>query len=157
MGGVVAQNVRDRRALGRFSQEALAGRMRQLGHDWSRTTVGDIEREVRSVSIDELFALTIVLEIDLVDLLDPLGAAGDRTTPVDYGRSVYRTMPAVVAHHWLHGRVHVRLSGPGGIWIAQVDDYETEFMECQKALQRWNAERAQHRAEELANEEKERP
>jgi transcriptional regulator with XRE-family HTH domain len=158
MADVVAENVRDRRALKRFSQETIATRMRQLGFDWSHTTVSETERRYRSVSIDELVALAIVLQVDLADLLDPTGADGSRTEPVDYGQAEYRTLPAVVARHWVRGAVHVSFPfGPDSPWIVRVDGHDAEFEECKNALSEWQSERqhAVHEALAAETEEKE--
>jgi transcriptional regulator with XRE-family HTH domain len=153
MSDAVGENVRDRRALKRASQTDLAGWMGQLGFDWwSHTTVSEIERGRRPVSVDELVSLAIVLGVDVQDLLDPIGADGSRTTPpVDYGRTNYRTLPAVIAHHWMRGNVRVRFHGPDSYIVEQVGDHEAEYAECERAQQEWDDERASApgRAEEL--------
>jgi transcriptional regulator with XRE-family HTH domain len=155
---VIAENIRDRRTLGRFSQEALAARMRQLGHAWSRSTVGDVEREQRIVAVKELVALAIVLQVDLGDLLDPTGVDGSRTAPLSYGDpdDLDRMIPAVVAHHWLRGTVHLSFPrGPGSPWIEGVEGRRADYEECERALREWSSERARRgAAENIANEEK---
>ena len=47
--------------------------MRFLGNDWSRTTVSEIERNVRKISAEELIALAIVLDATFAELGDTHG------------------------------------------------------------------------------------
>jgi hypothetical protein len=68
VGGVLAGNIRAFRSLRWLSQDGLAGRMRFLGHEWSRTTVSEVERQARKVSADELIALALVLNATLAEL-----------------------------------------------------------------------------------------
>lgn len=82
---VFGDNLRDFRGIRRLSQEDVAARLTELGHAWKRTTVSEVERGRRSVSIDELFGLAIVLQVTIVRLLDPRGLYGMGETPVDLG------------------------------------------------------------------------
>ena len=84
---VVADNVRAYRTLRRQSQDALAARMVQLGHpQWTRAAVSELERGRRQVVVDELFALALILEKSIPDLLDPAGPGSEgRPLDVDYG------------------------------------------------------------------------
>jgi transcriptional regulator with XRE-family HTH domain len=69
---IVAANVRGLRALHDLSQDDLAEKMRHLRHNsWSRATVSEIEREDRSVTIDELASLAVVLNVGPGELFDP--------------------------------------------------------------------------------------
>lgn len=59
--------------------------MKDLGFGgWSRVTVSDIERGIRSTGVDELFALAVIFKTYVVKLIDP-GFAGDQNTGVDLG------------------------------------------------------------------------
>ena len=73
VGTVLAGNIRAMRSLRWLSQEGLAERMRFLGHDWSRTTVSEIERCARKLTAEELIALAVVLSATLAELGDPHG------------------------------------------------------------------------------------
>lgn len=68
-GQLLASNVRMGRAFLSLTQQDLADRMSALGHQWSRPTVSQVEREVRAVSVDELFGLAHSLETDILTLL----------------------------------------------------------------------------------------
>lgn len=81
LSDVVAENVRDWRKRRELSQDEVARRMRALGHDWVQRTASESERGVRSISIDELASLAIVLGATFVELLD----FGDRAGGLDYG------------------------------------------------------------------------
>jgi transcriptional regulator with XRE-family HTH domain len=75
---ILADNVRIWRHLRRLSQAQLAERMSRLGHGWSESIVGFVERGQRNVTVDELIGLTLVLNVsELGALLDPLGPEGE--------------------------------------------------------------------------------
>jgi transcriptional regulator with XRE-family HTH domain len=159
---VLATNVRAYRLVRGRTQEELADRMSQLGHGWSAGTVGFAERGDRTLSVDELLALAIVLETDVLDLLDPTGIDGRQTAPVDYAvrplpHDIEATLPAVVVNHWFRGAVQVRLSrGPGSFELYEVEGHEDEYAECERAWEKLKTERLERRAERIiANEEKE--
>ena len=82
---VLADNVRAYRALRQLIQEELAERMSELGHDWSRSTVGDVERNARGVTVDELFGLAISIGVTIGQLLDPTGPDHSRALSLDVG------------------------------------------------------------------------
>ncbi len=63
--------VRLRTERGR-SQRALADDMRRIGHKWNDVTVSNVERGDRSLSVDELGALAVVLRVSPGKLLVPL-------------------------------------------------------------------------------------
>ena len=76
--GILGRNIRDLRYFREnMKQEELAGRMKSLGFSWFATTVGLVEKGLRTVSLDELFALALALETSVVKLLDPVGMAGN--------------------------------------------------------------------------------
>jgi len=69
----------------RLRQQDLAEWMNDVGFPgWSYVTVSDIERGIRSTSIDELFALAFALRTSVVKLLDP-AFAGDQGEDIDLG------------------------------------------------------------------------
>lgn len=51
------------------TQENVAGRMRELGHNWQQTTLSKVEKGQRPVSLDEAFCLAIVLGQHLRDFI----------------------------------------------------------------------------------------
>ena len=73
VGMALAGNIRALRSLRRLSQDGVAERMRFLGHDWSRTTVSEVERHARKISADELIALAILFNATLAELGDTHG------------------------------------------------------------------------------------
>lgn len=111
---VLAENLRGYRALRQVSQEELAHRMTELGHEWSRSTVGDVERNARSVGVDELFGLAIAIGVTVCQLLDPTGPDHSRRLSLDVGLydladgSTQRLGPWL-SHLWANGRVVARL------------------------------------------------
>jgi transcriptional regulator with XRE-family HTH domain len=67
-----------RRYLG-FTQEGLAEAMRGVGIEWQRIVVAKLESGRRSfVTVDELLALCVVLEISPTDLLVPKEVKDDQ-------------------------------------------------------------------------------
>lgn len=101
LADAVADNVRAHRVLAKLSQGDVAERMRGLGHDWTQTTVSDIERGERNVTVDELVGLALVFQISPQDLIDPRGVDGRGATPVDIGPGDVRTKDI---GDWLQGR-----------------------------------------------------
>jgi transcriptional regulator with XRE-family HTH domain len=114
---LLAANVRAGRALLKLSQQDLAERMSALDHQWSRPTVSQVERETRSVSVDELFGLAHALDTDILTLLSP--HEGFRVT-IDTGLPTCLSPAAVrgmlthqrtdmPAFHWTDNEpIHVR-------------------------------------------------
>jgi len=77
--------------------------MLAAGHEqWSRSTVSEVERVGRSVSVDELVSLAACLEVTPADLLDPTGPDGRRTWPLDLG-AAFGTIRAATAQQWVRG------------------------------------------------------
>lgn len=104
---VVADNLRDWRALRRLSQREVAERMGHFGYSWSTATVSEIERLGRVVDVNELLCLAMALETSLPDLLDPAGVDGRHGESLDYGRSDVPPMPVSLARKVLRGDVGV--------------------------------------------------
>jgi len=94
-----------RRYLG-LTQDALAEEMRALGIDWQRVVVAKLESGRRSfITVDELLALCVVLEISPVDLLVPADAKEER-----YRIVPNRTARAVNAREFIRGEEDLYLS-----------------------------------------------
>jgi hypothetical protein len=80
--------------------------MRQLGHEWTRATVSEVENEGRIVGTNELVALALVLDRTPLDLLDPTGLDGREVQNLDFGGPDERhTFPAVVVSRWMRGEL----------------------------------------------------
>jgi transcriptional regulator with XRE-family HTH domain len=136
LSDVLAANIRAARSRDRRSQEDLAGRMRYLGHDWSRATVSEVERSGRSVSLDEFFALAVALGEKPTELVMPHGS-----TKVDLGLS--SPAPGRAIMHWLSGAWRVFLdAGDGGPRVTvemddpvtgEQSDTFTEWLKLQEA------------------------
>jgi hypothetical protein len=119
-GEIVAGNVRTWRGVRRLSQAQLAARMSSLGHRWTESIVGFVERSERNVTVDEYIGLHFALELDdFGTLLDPLGVEGDKyrygspsprekidAPGLDYGGP--RPLPAEYINRWRHGRTIAR-------------------------------------------------
>jgi transcriptional regulator with XRE-family HTH domain len=90
---------------GKLTTDQLAERMRGRGINWTRLTVTKLEKNRRpNVSVDELVALALALDVSPASLLMPLGA--DPGEPVELGPGV--VVPAAYAWDWL------RVEGPLG-------------------------------------------
>lgn len=87
-----------------MNQSDLAERLEFLGHDWSRQTVSDIERSHRNVTLDELFALSMALEVATGQLLDPAGIEGRSLTDLDFHPDSETAAFGIAAHHWAYSR-----------------------------------------------------
>jgi transcriptional regulator with XRE-family HTH domain len=70
-GAILAANIRGIRNRKGLGQEALAKRMRGLGHEWVRQTVGATERGRRRVLVEEVVALAAALETTALALMVP--------------------------------------------------------------------------------------
>ena len=112
LADVVADNIGGYRSMRKLSQRALADEMRHLGHQWSASTVSDVENGDRSVAVDELVGLALVLDANPPALLDPGGIDGNATEALDYGGG---TTDVRFARAWLRGKVvmHQRVDKRG--------------------------------------------
>ncbi len=70
---VLGGNVRAFRLLRLLEQASVAERMRYFGHGWSQSTVAQVERGHRNVTVPELVSLTLALDVTIDQLLDPRG------------------------------------------------------------------------------------
>lgn len=65
-----------------LSQEAVASRMREHGHDWHQTTVSKVENGQRPVVLEEAYDLALSLDRHLRDFL-----AGESSEHEETGRA----------------------------------------------------------------------
>jgi transcriptional regulator with XRE-family HTH domain len=107
---VVADNLRAYRLIGRLDQTDVAKGMRVFGHRWGQSTVAQVERGQRNVTVDELLGLVAVLDVTIGDLLDPTGPAGRDERPLDYGPAA---ISAEQARDWIRGKIRLRLERDG--------------------------------------------
>lgn len=98
---VMAENVRGMRAKRRISQQSVAEQMTALGNTWIRQTVSDVERAQREILAKELFALALVLDCSVLDLMEP-------ESPIDYGGA--KPIPPAVVRGWLRGELDLGLT-----------------------------------------------
>ena len=86
----VGENIRSMRGLRGLNQAEVAEGMQALKHStWERQTVGEVEKATRSLTVDELLGLAVVLECTITALLSPLGPDPDPDAPgIDYGTDV---------------------------------------------------------------------
>lgn len=103
----LAENIYDTRSMQRLTQAGLAERMQELGEDWTRGTVGQVERGDRTVSVDELGHLALALGVTIGQLLDPTGPAHHHQEGLDIGYS--ESIPGWWAHTWLRDRIVITM------------------------------------------------
>jgi transcriptional regulator with XRE-family HTH domain len=102
LSDAVAEKVRGYRLLRRMKQDDVAEGMRKLRHHtWTRQTVSDVERVQRNLTVDELVGLSIVLELSLNELLDPVPVGGGPPPTLDVGLPV--PLPPDIVRHWSTG------------------------------------------------------
>jgi transcriptional regulator with XRE-family HTH domain len=103
---IVAERVRERREALGWNQAELARRLDELDYKIDRSTINKLENGNRGVSVDDLFALSLVLMVPPASLVTPRkGAAQVAITP--------RTrFPATLVGAWLRGVVTLPAS-PG--------------------------------------------
>src|SRR6266700_2654883 len=99
LSDVLADNIRAWRLLRRLEQAEVASRMSKLDHTWGPSTVSQVERGRRNITVDELLSLAIALGVPVWVLLDPLGPQGDNDMPVDFGP--VGTLSAKLVREWL--------------------------------------------------------
>jgi transcriptional regulator with XRE-family HTH domain len=147
--------------------------MRSLGHEWSRQTVSDIERNVRNVTVDELLGLALVLGTPVSELLDPRGVlravpatvdAGDpdlpylefkgqyaeNPTPIEIPGTNGIGIPSAVLRALVESRVRLMLAfaeGRGGIAVAPVEGHEEEYKAVLDELRRAGEQRREQRGD----------
>lgn len=72
----LGSNIRAYRLLNGLEQEDIAARMQLFTHPWHRATVSEVERARRNVTVAELLALVLILDVSVTELLDPRGPGG---------------------------------------------------------------------------------
>jgi transcriptional regulator with XRE-family HTH domain len=101
LSDAVAEKVRGYRLLRRLKQDDVADGMRKLRHTWTRQTVSDVERLQRNLTVDELVGLSIVLELTVNELLDPVPVGGGPPPALDIGLPF--AIPPDMVRHWSGG------------------------------------------------------
>lgn len=164
----LAENARQFRSVLGHSQDDVAERMRALGHEWSRQTVSDVERNVRNVTVDELLGLALVLGTPISELLDPRGVLrafpenvdpgnpdlpyieqhADDPTPIEIPGTHGLGIPPAVLRALVESRVKLML-GPEGIAVAEVEGHERDFAEMMAEFRRQGEREMQRLKERL--------
>jgi transcriptional regulator with XRE-family HTH domain len=102
LSDAIAEKMRAYRLLRRLKQDDVANSMRELRHQtWTRQTVSDVERLQRNLTVDELVGLSIVFELSLNELLDPVPVDGGPPPALDVGLPV--AIPPDIVRHWSAG------------------------------------------------------
>jgi transcriptional regulator with XRE-family HTH domain len=101
LSDTVTEKVRAYRLLRRLKQDDVAEKMRELRHPWTQATVSQIERGQRNLTVDELVGLSIVFELSLNELLDPVPVGGGPPPTLDVGLPV--PLPPDIVRHWSTG------------------------------------------------------
>lgn len=115
----VALNVSRFRALRRLTLAELTARLDALGHKLSRSSVSEIENLRRRVTVDDLLALSIALDVSPVALLMP--QAFDAGSPAAFiGEQTFEA-----GHAWRALRGDIPWSASD--W-SRADDADTEYM-----------------------------
>jgi transcriptional regulator with XRE-family HTH domain len=109
----VARNVRAYRGLRGMLQEDLARLMSELGLGWTASIVGFVERGQRSVTVDELAALTWCFGLPVGLLLDPTGPDGRNDVAMDMGGVDHPSihLDPVLGRRWARGEIEVSYGG----------------------------------------------
>jgi transcriptional regulator with XRE-family HTH domain len=121
LSDTIAEKVRAYRLLGRLKQDDVADRMRELRHQtWTRQTVSDVERVRRNLTVDELVGLSIVFDVTLNELLDPVPVGGGPAPALDIGLPF--PIPPDMVRHWSGGAALFfdREAGSGKVRITAV-------------------------------------
>jgi transcriptional regulator with XRE-family HTH domain len=101
LSDAVAEKVRAWRLIRRLEQTGVAEEMRKLRHPWTQATVSQVERGQRNLTVDELVGLSIVLDLTLNELLDPVPVGGGPPPALDVGLPV--EIPPDMVRHWSAG------------------------------------------------------
>jgi transcriptional regulator with XRE-family HTH domain len=101
LSDAVTEKVRAYRLLRRLKQDDVAEKMRELRHPWTQATVSQVERGQRNLTVDELVGLSIVFELTLNELLDPVPVDGGPPPALDIGLPV--AIPPDMVRDWSAG------------------------------------------------------
>lgn len=115
LGEVAAKNVRNYRALRGMTQSDLAARLAPLGLAWVQTTVSEVERNGRAVTVDELADLAVGLGVSVAALLDPAGP--ERANERELAIGSNRTLPPPLALKFITERW---LDAEAARWIEEL-------------------------------------
>jgi transcriptional regulator with XRE-family HTH domain len=117
----IQDNVRQLRRKLDLSQNDLAERLAGLGHPLDRAGVAKIETHRREVSVRDLFALAMALDVSPARLAFPPDAESI------VGLTPTVAVPAYVARRWMRGRVPLP-EQDGEHFVSEVAD-EDAFMQ----------------------------
>jgi transcriptional regulator with XRE-family HTH domain len=98
---VFGDRVREARDGRGWTQQQLADRMTERGYPIDRTMVLRVEKGRKHVSLREVFAFAVALDVDPLHLIIPL----EDDAPVAITERV--TLPAVTARKWIRGELLV--------------------------------------------------
>jgi transcriptional regulator with XRE-family HTH domain len=101
LSDAIAEKVRAYRLLRRLKQDDVAEEMRKLRHPWTQATVSQVERGQRNLTVDELVGLSIVFELTLNELLDPVPVGGGPPPALDIGLPF--ALPPDMVRRWSAG------------------------------------------------------
>ena len=101
LSDAIAEKVRAYRLLRRQKQDDVAEEMRKLRHPWTQATVSQVERGQRHLTVDELVGLSIVFDVTLNELLDPVPVGGGPAPALDIGLPF--PIPPDIVPHWSAG------------------------------------------------------
>jgi transcriptional regulator with XRE-family HTH domain len=134
---VVASNIRSWRRVRNLTQAQLAERMSALDYPWlSEGVLGFIERGDRTVTVDELLTLALVLGVDVPTLLDPTGIDGTGTSRLHVVKEI-DAMPAKAAKAWLRGDARVLVDDANAFRHGPVPGREDAYEEAAPAFREW--------------------
>lgn len=88
-GDLIARHLRRAREESGWTQEQVAGAMREAGWAWQRVTVAEVEGGGRRVSLDELLALAVIFGVPMIRFVLP--GPGDYVR-LPEGSRCYRTL-----------------------------------------------------------------
>lgn len=96
-GEILAGNIRAARSRKGLGQATVAERMRALGHqEWRPQTVSSTEKARRRVTAEEIFALSLVIEVSIAALMAP--ADEDKVINLPTGEEISVAAVQMSAH-----------------------------------------------------------
>jgi transcriptional regulator with XRE-family HTH domain len=101
LSDTIAEKVRAYRLLRRLKQGDVAEEMRKLRHPWTQATASQVERGQRHLTVDELAGLSIVFNVSLNELLDPVPVDGGPPPALDIGLPF--ALPPDMVRRWSAG------------------------------------------------------
>ncbi|MFD8615473.1 helix-turn-helix transcriptional regulator [Streptomyces sp. NPDC059631] len=114
--GVIATRVREVRNRHGWTAQDLADRLTEIGLPWNRTTVVKLENGKReNVTVNELLALSLALNVAPVNLLVSLSDAPYKITPL-------RTENADTVRAWVRGEMCLPGAEDARTYFAEVSE-----------------------------------